>query len=243
MVEDSAKTILSCSMTGSNLPPIAPLSREAKPALGSSAAGRARLRAVGGTVFRMFLEFATRHLTCLLSREPLNGTFPPAATSTRVDRAGGTGIWRGARMSLSLPLRAGFNDTLGMAWKDGERLVYRGLRQGTEGEQTAVLAVVPAAEPPTSDALDRLTHEYDLKPELDSAWAVRPLELIRERGSAILVLEDPGGQPLELLLESPMAVGQFLPLAIAIAIAEALAKLPSGGQSLAALLPVSPKPI
>jgi serine/threonine protein kinase len=97
------------------------------------------------------------------------------------------------------------------------------LRRGAEGEQTAVLAVVPATEPPTSDALDRLTHEYDLRTELDSAWAVRPLELVRERGLAILVLEDPGGQPLELLLGSPMAIGPFLPLAIAIA--EALAKL------------------
>jgi PAS domain S-box-containing protein len=126
-------------------------------------------------------------------------------------------------MSLSLPLRAGLNGRLEMAWDDGERLVYRGLRQGADGEQTAVLAVVPAAEPPMSDGLDRLMHEYDLKPELDRAWAVRPLELVRDRGRAILVLEDPGGQPLELLLGSPMAVGQFLPLAIAIA--EALAKL------------------
>ena len=82
---------------------------------------------------------------------------------------------------------------------------------------------MPAADLPTTDALDRLTHEYDLKSELDHAWAVRPIDLVRERGWTVLLLEDPGGHPLDLLLGSPMAVGRFLPLAIGIA--EALAKV------------------
>ena len=45
--------------------------------------------------------------------------------------------------------------------------------------------------------LDRLAHEYELRDELDSDWAARPLALARERGRTMLVLEDPGGEPLD----------------------------------------------
>ena len=58
----------------------------------------------------------------------------------------------------------------------------------------------------------RLAHEYGLKDELDVAWAVRPLELVRERGRTILVLEDPGSEPLGRLLGAPLEPGRFLRL-------------------------------
>ena len=58
-----------------------------------------------------------------------------------------------------------------------------------------------------------------LKDELDGAWAVRPLELVREGGRTMLVLEDPGGEPLDRPLGAPMEVGRFLRLAIGIAVA------------------------
>ena len=67
--------------------------------------------------------------------------------------------------------------------------------------------------------LDRLAHEYSLKDELDGAWAVRPLELVRDRGQTILVLEDPGGELLSGLLGAPMEVGRFLRLAVGVAAA------------------------
>src|SRR5262249_9113782 len=51
------------------------------------------------------------------------------------------------------------------------------------------------------------------------AWAVRPLELVRDAGRAMLVLEDVGGEPLERLLGAPMQTGRFLRLAIGIAVA------------------------
>src|SRR5215472_14753169 len=54
--------------------------------------------------------------------------------------------------------------------------------------------------PPSLASLDRLAREFELKDELDGAWAVRPLELVREGGATLLVLEDPGGEPLERLL-------------------------------------------
>src|SRR5262245_43972320 len=80
-----------------------------------------------------------------------------------------------------------------------------------------MLAVVTASEQPSPSFLDRLVHEIGLKGELDSAWAVRPVELGRERGRPMLVLEDPGGEPLDRLLGAPMEVERFLRLAIGIA--------------------------
>ena len=96
----------------------------------------------------------------------------------------------------------------------GHRVFCRGWRLRADGQRLAVLAVVPAVEHPPPDTVDRLAHEYGLKDELDGAWAVRPLELVRERGRAMLVLEDPGGELLEGLLGQPMAVEPFLHLAL-----------------------------
>jgi hypothetical protein len=73
-----------------------------------------------------------------------------------------------------------------------------------------VLIVVPAADHPSHSSLDRLTHEFELGDELDGAWAVRPLELVRDAGRTMLVLEDAGGEPLDRLLGAPMEVGRFL---------------------------------
>jgi PAS domain S-box-containing protein len=108
-------------------------------------------------------------------------------------------------------------------WEDGELVFCRGWRVDRGGERGAVLAVLPATERPTPSSLDRLAHQYMLKDELDAAWAVRPRELVRERGRIMLVLEDPGGEPLAQLLGKPMELASFLGLAIGIA--TALAKL------------------
>jgi serine/threonine protein kinase len=67
--------------------------------------------------------------------------------------------------------------------------------------------------------LDRLAHEYGLKDALDGSSAVRPLQLVRDAGRAVLALEDSGGEPLERLLGSPIELGIYLRLAIGIAVA------------------------
>jgi serine/threonine protein kinase len=67
-----------------------------------------------------------------------------------------------------------------------------------------------------STVIDRLTHEYGLRDELDSAWALRPLELVSEGGRSMLVLEDSGGEPLERQLHAPMELRTFLGLAVQI---------------------------
>jgi serine/threonine protein kinase len=104
-------------------------------------------------------------------------------------------------------------------WEDDERFVYRTARVGADGDRQPVLAVLPTAENATPDNLNRLRHEYGLRDDLDDAWAARPLELVRERGQTMLLLKDPGGEPLNRLIGPPTEVGRFLRLAIALAVA------------------------
>ena len=104
---------------------------------------------------------------------------------------------------------AGGVSNLQVLWEDGERVFCRG-ESHANGHRAAVLAVLPAAEHPTPATLGRLAREYELKDELDGVWAVRPLELVRERGRTMLLLEDPGGEPLDRLLGRPMEMGRFL---------------------------------
>ncbi|MGF6856526.1 trifunctional serine/threonine-protein kinase/ATP-binding protein/sensor histidine kinase [Paraburkholderia sp. CI3] len=111
-------------------------------------------------------------------------------------------------------------------WDDGERVFSRGRRPG-DGDGNNLLIARPAAEHPPPASFDRLAHEFELKDELDGGWAVRPLELVREGGRTLLVLEDPGGEPLARLLGAPMEVGRVLRLAIGIA--AALGKLHQRG--------------
>jgi PAS domain S-box-containing protein len=112
-------------------------------------------------------------------------------------------------------------------WEDGERVFRRGWRLDDDGKQRAVLIVVPAADQPSRSSLDRLAREYDLKDQLDEAWAARPLDLVRDAGRTMLVLEDGGGEPLDRQLGATLDVGRFLRVAVGIAVA--LGKLHNRG--------------
>ncbi|MGA8262686.1 MAG: AAA family ATPase [Arenicellales bacterium] len=103
------------------------------------------------------------------------------------------------------PLREGVDFTL-----------YRGV---TRGNQIPVLAVAVTAEQPSPQSLRRLEHEYSLASEFGPAWAAKPLALTRHEGRTILVLADPGGEPLDLLLGKPMELTQFLRTAIGVSAA------------------------
>src|SRR3954454_8678684 len=118
------------------------------------------------------------------------------------------------QQSLNVRYSDGGSEVL---WEDGERVFSRGWRLDDNGNRLAVLLVAPAADHPARARLDRLTHEYELKDELDGAWAARPLALMRDAGRTVLVLDDlGGGEPLDRLLGGPMEVGRFLRLAIAV---------------------------
>jgi serine/threonine protein kinase len=111
------------------------------------------------------------------------------------------------------------DESLQVLWGDGERVVFRGSRLCANGEGKPVLTVLLAGDRPPPLALERLAHEYELRNELDGAWAARPLEFVREDGRVTLVLEDPGGEPLARLLGKPMEIGVFLRHAIGVAAA------------------------
>jgi len=103
--------------------------------------------------------------------------------------------------------------------EDSGLVFCRGWREGAGGGRKDVLIVLPASESPAPTTLGGLAHQYSFKDELDSRWAVRPLEVVRDRGRTILVLEDPGGELLNGLLGVPMDVGRFLRIAVGVAAA------------------------
>jgi serine/threonine protein kinase len=80
---------------------------------------------------------------------------------------------------------------------DKEVNFYRGW---SEEEISQILVLSPGSEYPAPEILKRLEHEYSLREELDSAWAARPIEIARHWDRTVLVLEDPGGVPLDQLL-------------------------------------------
>src|ERR1700757_2471532 len=98
--------------------------------------------------------------------------------------------------------------------------LYRGRQNGNS---SPVLAIALTAEPLLPQSLRRLEHEYSLAAELDPAWAVKPLELTRHEGRTILVLKDPGGEPLGLVLERnlgpPLDLTRVLHIAVGLAAA------------------------
>ncbi len=100
--------------------------------------------------------------------------------------------------------------TLDTLRNDKEVNFYRGW---SEEDNSQILVLSPGAEYPAPEILKRLEHEYSLRDELDSAWAARPIEIARHWDRTVLVLEDPGGVPLDQLL------GEQLDLAFSLRVA------------------------
>src|ERR1700733_9945693 len=105
------------------------------------------------------------------------------------------------------PIREGADFTL-----------YRGRQHANP---SPVLAIALSAEQPAPQSLRRLEHEYSLAAELDPAWSAKPLALTRHAGKTILLLKDPGGEPLDRILErdqgQPLDLSRFLRVAIGLA--------------------------
>jgi len=95
--------------------------------------------------------------------------------------------------------------------RKGDIALYRG-----SGNGLAPILLV-AAEETSLGCVERLQHEYALKAELDADWAARPIALTHDNGRMALVLEDPGGAPVDRLLGRPMQVSHFLRIAIPLA--------------------------
>jgi len=101
--------------------------------------------------------------------------------------------------------------------EDEEFILYRA--RASETESPSVLLLVPASIRPTLESLKKIEHEYSFRDELDITWAVRPLALLQCNGQRALVLEDPGGEPLDRLIQGPMEIRQFLRIAVGLAAA------------------------
>src|SRR4030088_2330528 len=92
--------------------------------------------------------------------------------------------------------------------QEGDIALHRG-----SGNGLAPILLV-AAEETSLGCVERLEHEYALKAELDADWAARPVALTHQNDRMTLVLEDPGGAPLDRLLGRPLDVSHFLRIAI-----------------------------
>jgi PAS domain S-box-containing protein len=95
--------------------------------------------------------------------------------------------------------------------REGDISLYRG-----SGTGLAPILLVAAVET-SPGCVEGLEHEYALKGELDADWAARPIALTHYNDRMTLVLEDPGGAPLDRLLGRPLDVSPFLRIAIPLA--------------------------
>jgi PAS domain S-box-containing protein len=122
-------------------------------------------------------------------------------------------MWQAGVLELESETRQTLRD-------DGEFGLYRVLcRDSTAGGVRPALLVAPLREHTEPRSLRRLEHEYLLRADLDSAWAAVPLGLLVHQGRPGLVLEDPGGEPLDRLVGAPLELRQFLRIAIGLAAA------------------------
>ncbi|MEH2567931.1 AAA family ATPase [Bradyrhizobium sp. AZCC 2289] len=95
--------------------------------------------------------------------------------------------------------------------REGDISLYRG-----SGNDLAPILLV-AAEETSLGCVARLENEYALKADLDADWAARPIALTHYDDRMTLVLDDPGGTPVDRLLGQPLDVSHFLRIAISLA--------------------------
>jgi PAS domain S-box-containing protein len=110
--------------------------------------------------------------------------------------------------------------TLDILHRHGEFVLFRGRRRrGTNPRPPSILVLMPRSEHPRPETVRMLEHEYSLGTELDPAWAVTPVEITQHEGRTVLILDDPGGEPLAQLIGTPMEMGRFLRVAIGLSVA------------------------
>src|SRR6185503_16975510 len=110
-------------------------------------------------------------------------------------------------------------DQLEAILADGGFVLYRSRDPVDRASSRSVLVVMPQSKHPRSHSVQMLEHEHSLRDELNPAWAVRSLALTTHEGRAVLVLEDPGGEPLVRRTGTPMDIGELLNIGIGLAAA------------------------
>ena len=110
--------------------------------------------------------------------------------------------------------------TLDTLHRHGKFVLCRGRsRTDTNPHPPSVLVLLSSSDHPRPESVRMLEYQHSLRGELDPAWAVLPVELTQHEGRAALVLDDPGGDPLDRLVGTPMEMGQFLRVAIGVSAA------------------------
>src|SRR5215510_11042107 len=102
--------------------------------------------------------------------------------------------------------------------KDEEFVLCRA-HDPSHRDAPSLLLLAPVAAQPTVQTLSKIEHEYSLRSELNSAWAVRPFALSEYLGQRALLFEDPGGEILDGFLTEPMEIALFLRFAAGLATA------------------------
>jgi serine/threonine protein kinase len=100
--------------------------------------------------------------------------------------------------------------------RDDDSILSRGRNHE---DSSHVLVLAPVKEEAGPENLKRLEHEYSLRADLDPAWAARPIGITFRWDRPVLVLEDPGGIPLDQLLGQGSDLGSTLRRAISLATA------------------------
>jgi hypothetical protein len=111
--------------------------------------------------------------------------------------------------------------SLDLVREDGEFILYRA--HSKQLEPPSILLLTPSSTRPSPETIEKINHEYSLRSELDKVWALPPLAISSYNDRRVLVLEDPGGAPLNRVVEGPMEIMLFLRLAIQIS--DAVAQL------------------
>ena len=104
--------------------------------------------------------------------------------------------------------------SLDLVREDAEFILYRA--HSKQLEPRSILLLTPSSTRPSPETLEKINHEYSLSSELDNVWALRPLAISSYNDKTVLVLEDPGGTPLNQVIGRPMEMKLFLRLGIQI---------------------------
>ena len=120
-------------------------------------------------------------------------------------------------MKASILFGAGWeNDSVEVLWRDAGRVFCRLWRNDVDGERYVFIPITADDGHSTQESISHFAREHELKGYLDGNWALLPLELVRERGQTLLLVDYAGGEPLDRVIREPMEVEQFLRLAAAL---------------------------
>lgn len=102
--------------------------------------------------------------------------------------------------------------TVSNIYESSNSLVYRGVRRS---DDMPVILKILKQDYPTPAELTRYRQEYDITRELDIQGVIHAYDLLPYDHTLAMVLEDFGGQSLDMLLQSQtFTVAEFLPIAI-----------------------------